>query len=245
MNPVPINQTNYNDLNQESCFNDFENNVKRRSFINKTFIFFLFSLLSTFSSCFLFKQENFYNYLIKTEIGQAIFIFSMIDFFITTISIICNPNLLKGKYKYIWYILFVYSLSFFVGFTTHNTKTKIIESAILITGSTVSVLIIYSCFTTIDFTRYIDVLFMIFMLIIFTGIVNIFFLNSIVYIFITGVSSLIFMFFIIIDIQMIVGGKHIKYNFSSDDYLMSSIIIYLDVINLFLYMIQCLNFFES
>ena len=245
MHPVPINETNYNDLNQESCFNDFENNVKRRSFINKTFLYFFISLISTYSSCTLFQKIEVYNYIKTTEIGQAIGIFSIVGFFFTTLSILCNENILKGKYKYFWYLLFVYCFSFFIGFSTHNVKQEILNSAIIITTGTTGVLTIYSCFTTIDFTRYFDVLLMILIVIIFTGIVNIFFLNSIIYLFITGVSSLLFMFFIIIDIQMIVGSKHIKYKFSTDDYLLASIILYLDVINLFLYIIQCLTFIEN
>jgi len=45
-------------------------------------------------------------------------------------------------------------------------------------------------------------------------------------------------FFIVFDTQMIVGGKHTKFSFSIDDYCMAAITLYLDIIQLFLYLLE-------
>ena len=48
-------------------------------------------------------------------------------------------------------------------------------------------------------------------------------------------------FFLIHDTQMIVGGKHRRFQFDKDSYILAAISLYLDIINLFLYIIQILN----
>merc|ERR1711972_32058 len=49
---------------------------------------------------------------------------------------------------------------------------------------------------------------------------------------------LVFVLFIIYDTQMILGGAHVKHEFSVDDYVLAALSLYLDVINLFLYLLQ-------
>jgi FtsH-binding integral membrane protein len=44
---------------------------------------------------------------------------------------------------------------------------------------------------------------------------------------------------------MILGQKHIKYKYSIDDYILAAMSLYLDVINMFLYIIQFLTLTSS
>ncbi|CAJ1445306.1 unnamed protein product [Effrenium voratum] len=53
-----------------------------------------------------------------------------------------------------------------------------------------------------------------------------------------GLGALIFSFYIILDTQLIVGGKHNKHRFSIDDYCMAAINIYVDIIQLFLFLLE-------
>ncbi len=41
--------------------------------------------------------------------------------------------------------------------------------------------------------------------------------------------------------QLVVGGKHNKYRIGVDDYVFAALNIYLDIINLFLYLLQLLS----
>lgn len=52
---------------------------------------------------------------------------------------------------------------------------------------------------------------------------------------------LLFSFYIIYDTQLIVGGKHHKHQFSIDDYCMAAIMLYLDVLNMFLNLLSILG----
>lgn len=61
-----------------------------------------------------------------------------------------------------------------------------------------------------------------------------------------GFGCLLFSFFIIYDTQMIVGGKDAsgqprKAQISVDDYVFAALNLYLDIINLFMYLLQLLN----
>ena len=56
-----------------------------------------------------------------------------------------------------------------------------------------------------------------------------------------GAGCLIFSMYIVYDTQLIVGGDHHKYEFSVDDYVFAALNIYLDIVNLFIYILQLLN----
>ena len=51
---------------------------------------------------------------------------------------------------------------------------------------------------------------------------------------------LLFVFYIVFDTQMIIGGKH-KVQFTLDDYAFASLNLYLDIINLFLHLLRLLG----
>jgi FtsH-binding integral membrane protein len=48
-------------------------------------------------------------------------------------------------------------------------------------------------------------------------------------------------FFLIYDTQLIVGGKHRRLKFDKDAYILASVSLYLDIINLFLFILQIMN----
>lgn len=55
---------------------------------------------------------------------------------------------------------------------------------------------------------------------------------------IAAVGVLLFSMYIVYDTQLIVGGHHRKHQFSIDDYVFAVLSIYLDIINMFLYLLQ-------
>jgi FtsH-binding integral membrane protein len=55
-----------------------------------------------------------------------------------------------------------------------------------------------------------------------------------------ALGVIVFSFFIVFDMQMIVGGKH-AHQFTPDDYIYASFVLYLDIINLFLKVLQMLG----
>jgi len=54
-------------------------------------------------------------------------------------------------------------------------------------------------------------------------------------------GALLFSCYLVYDVQLVVGGRHRKYEIGIDDYVMAALAIYLDIINLFLYILRLLQ----
>ena len=56
-----------------------------------------------------------------------------------------------------------------------------------------------------------------------------------------GCGAVLFSFYIIFDTQMIVKGNHNRYSYDIDDYVFAALSIYLDIVNLFFFLLQILG----
>mmetsp|Transcript_22799 Transcript_22799/g.35104 ORF Transcript_22799/g.35104 Transcript_22799/m.35104 type:complete len:90 (+) Transcript_22799:492-761(+) len=55
------------------------------------------------------------------------------------------------------------------------------------------------------------------------------------------VGALLFSFYLMYDIQMIMGGEKKEYSFDEDSYILAAVTLYLDIINMFLYILRILS----
>lgn len=235
-----------NNPNNYSSFDQFEDKRLRKKFVRKTLFTFSLSLFTTLGFCIGFKNLPNSNNFIKSELGEALYILSVSTTFLTMFVCLCSEDLLrKSPSKYIIYSLFVLAVSYSLGITSLYIRGDILYISIIITTGTTTSLILYSFIATTDFTEYYTYVVAIFMCLIFIGIVNIFFNNTIIQIIISGGGALVFACFIVFDMQMILGQKHIKYKYSIDDFILAAMSLYLDVINMFLYIIQFLTLTSS
>ena len=234
-------QTFWNDV-----WVDEEDKKLRKRFVRKTLFTFSLSLFTTLGFCIGFKNIPAIDTFVKSEVGEALYILSVSTTILTMFVCLCCEDLLrKTPSKYIIYSLFVLAISYSLGITSLYIKSDILYISIIVTSGTTTSLILYSFISTTDFTEYYTYLVAIFMCLIFIGIVNIFFDNTIIQIIISGGGALIFACFIVFDMQMILGQKHIKYKYSVNDYILAAMSLYLDVINMFLYIIQFLTLTSS
>jgi len=51
-------------------------------------------------------------------------------------------------------------------------------------------------------------------------------------------GSVLFSAFLVFDVQRIIGGAHHKHEYSVDDYVLAALTVYLDIINIFLYLLE-------
>ena len=108
--------------------------------------------------------------------------------------------------------------------------------ALGITVCTVLVLVTYAFFTKRDFTAWLDILIICSFFLFIWGMFSLFFPIDIGWFKIyAGIAALLTCAYIVIDIQMICGGKRLE--FTPDDYIFAAITIYLDIINLFVYIL--------
>lgn len=68
----------------------------------------------------------------------------------------------------------------------------------------------------------------------------IFFKSEIMYVIYAGLAALVFMVYLAIDIQMVIGGK--RYEYSPEDYIVAAIQLFLDIIYIFIYILQILGY---
>ena len=52
---------------------------------------------------------------------------------------------------------------------------------------------------------------------------------------------ILFSFYLIYDTQLIIGGKHRQYQFTEDMYILGALTLYLDIINIFIYLLEIMN----
>lgn len=52
-----------------------------------------------------------------------------------------------------------------------------------------------------------------------------------------GIGALIFSVYLVYDTQMMMGGGH-KYSISPEEYIFAAVALYLDIINIFLYVLR-------
>jgi len=140
--------------------------------------------------------------------------------------------------NYILLGLFTVCESLSLGVVGLVYTTESIMMAAGLTFAMVLALTIFAFQTKIDFTQCRSAMFVILFLFIICGIMFAFMPYSrqmeIVY---AGIGAAIFSIYLIIDTQMMMGGSH-KFSISPEEYVFAAIAIYLDIINLFLYLLK-------
>jgi FtsH-binding integral membrane protein len=119
-------------------------------------------------------------------------------------------------------------------------KTEIVIYAVGITLAIFFALTAFAFQTKIDFTVCHQLAFvMLWVLILFGFIAGITRGNNVVNLVYSALGAVFFCFFLVIDTQLIIGGG--RFAISPEDYILAAVVIYMDVINLFLYILRLLN----
>jgi protein lifeguard len=158
------------------------------------------------------------------------------------VIMMCNPESVKKvPHNYISLSIFTLFMSYILSISTIRFDTEILLIGLGTTTGITSALTLYASQTRYDFTECGGYLLVALMGIIITSMINIFIVNSVLQSIIAGTGAIIFSGFIVHDTQMIIGGKHRKYSYSIDDYVFAALSIYLDIINLFLFILDLLT----
>jgi FtsH-binding integral membrane protein len=119
------------------------------------------------------------------------------------------------------------------------TDPKVVMMAGALTFGVVIGLTLYAFYTKTDFTMLGGILFILVMVLIVAGILAAVFRSRWGAWGICIGGSIIFGLYLIMDTQLIIGKN--KNYFSIDDYIMAAINIYIDILQLFLFILQILN----
>ncbi|XP_067121174.1 protein lifeguard 1-like [Centruroides vittatus] len=164
---------------------------------------------------------------------------SMILTFAILFAMICFEDVRKKvPGNYICLFLFTTAESFMLGIIASAYKKEEVLYAGAICVVVFFALTAFAFQTKIDFTLYSGFLFVAMIVLIIFGFVTIFLPhNRILNLVYASIGALIFSLYIIFDTQMMLGGKH-KYAISPEEYIFAVLNLYLDIINLFLMILQ-------
>lgn len=226
-------------IDNNILLNPFSNSIIRRGFIKKVYSLLTLQLLFTTAMSALFIFNDTLNSFSKSEPGQALLWISIVGMLGCIIGPMCCCQNAYRKYPGNYLLLSVFTLctSYMVAVTTTIYDQHAVLYAFITTVVVTITLTIYAMQTKYDFTTWGGGLLSCLMCLIVLGIINIFVQNQFLQTLIAAGGALIFSMYIIYDTQMIVGGNH-KYQFDVDDYVFATITLYLDIINLFLYLLE-------
>jgi FtsH-binding integral membrane protein len=169
-------------------------------------------------------------------------------FIVTLFSLICCSKLRRQHpHGMIALTIFTLASSYFVGticaLYAHVIGPYVVLEALLMTILMVTGLTVFAFQTKYDFTR----------INCFAIVLGMMLFNLCIFQFVFVFPSMPFWrnmyavmgaglmcFFIVYDTQLMLGGKH-KYNLSVDEHIFAALNLYLDIINLFLYLLQLLS----
>jgi len=157
------------------------------------------------------------------------------------LALMCVGDLRKTfPHNFILLGIFTLFESLLLGVFSAHMDTKSVVMAIGITAVVCVSLTIFAFQTKIDFTVYTGAAFVGLMILILMGFVMMFVKAPIAHIVYGGFGAILFSFFLLIDTQMIVGGTR-QVTISPEEYILAVITLYMDIIQLFLYILQILN----
>ena len=168
-------------------------------------------------------------------------IIALVGYIVTLYALGCYKSVArKVPTNYVLLFVFTCCMTYMVSSITCFYSPQVILAAAILTAATVWALFTYAMTTSTDFTAFGGALWAIFFLFL-TGTLLVIFMSPLFRTHILASCLIIFVccFYIIFDIQLTVGSR--ANQLSIDDYIFASMMIYLDVVNLFLEILRLMG----
>lgn len=146
--------------------------------------------------------------------------------------------------NYILLSIFTFCVSWIVGTVCVRTDPKLVLMAAVLTMAMFLGLTLYACTTKTDFTNSLcgfHILVIHLTLIVFLIPMSFILHDRTLELFCAYLGVTLFSFYIIYDTQLIMKGDRTNGVFDEDDYILAAVILYLDIINLFLKILEILS----
>ncbi|CAF3816870.1 unnamed protein product [Rotaria sp. Silwood1] len=217
-------------------FTDLENKGIRRVFIRKVYSILMIQLTITFGLIALFHFIPAIREYVRSPDGRWLYFTSYVVFIVTYFALVCSKNAArKFPLNLILLAILTLSMGYMMGMISAYYK---IESVLIAVGITAFVCLgvtLFSFQTKYDFTSCMGVLLVMTLALLAFGIVCIFTYSRLLYTIYAGLGAVLFSIFLAVDTQLIIGGK--RYEISAEDHIFASLMLYMDIINIFLYIL--------
>lgn len=230
-----------NNVGKDEGFEEFDliNNKKLRlDFIKKTFGILGTQLLITFivtliplmvESVRVWMHQNWWLCIVSSVLAMIILY-----------VVIYTKAGRKVPINYVLIFLFTIFEAYTVAFIAARYQPETVALAAGLTTLIVITLSIYAACTKTDFTKCGGFLLICLVVLITGGILAFFFRNRILNLILSCLGVIVFGIYLIFDIQLLLGNK--KNKFSKDDYILAAMMLYIDIIQIFIYILQIIGF---
>lgn len=209
----------------------------RHGFIRKVFSIVTVQLVVTFGIAYPFVVGEWG----RTFIRQNPILLGVVSFIplVVVCYMMCYPQAARTyPQNYMCLAAITLAMGLIVGVSGAASGQEAFGIAAAITAVITFGLILFAFQTTYDFTGAGPYLFVMLLVLMAMGFVNIFFQSPLMDLVYAGMGALIMSMYIVFDVQKIIGGKHHQFRFSVDDYAFAALALYLDIINLFLFILR-------
>jgi len=165
--------------------------------------------------------------------------------FVLLLVLVCAPNMARSyPQNYILLFAFTFCQSISVGgvcaITAVESSKSIVLMAALATSIVVVGLTLFAFQTKYDFTSLVGVMWIVLLGFIAFGLIRMFFPHNkwteVAY---SSMGAMIFGVYLIIDTQLLIGRG--KIHIDEEDYILGALLLYIDIINLFLHILKLLS----
>lgn len=218
---------------------DFSDKTIRRGFLRKVYAILMVQLSITlaFISWFLYHSPT------RNFVGRhpELFIVAIIVLFVCMIALACCGEVRrKAPMNFILLSLFTFAEAFMLSVTASRYKSEEVLMAVGITAAVCLGLTLFAFQTKYDFTMCGGILLVAVIILFIFGIVAIFVKGKIITLVYASLGALIFSIYLIYDTQLMMGGDH-KYSISPEEYIFAALNLYIDIVNIFIYILTIIG----
>lgn len=218
---------------------EFTDETVRKGFIRKVYSILCAQLLVTLAviSLFVFHDGT---KMWARQHHEFLWISFGVTFVIMIALACCESVRRSFPLNFIFLGIFTLAESFMLGMISGAFARFEVFLAVGITAAVCLGLTIFAFQTKWDFTVMGGVLFVAAIILMLFGIIAIFFPGKTITLVYASVGALIFCIYLIYDTQLMMGGNH-KYSISPEEYIFAALNLYLDIIQIFIYILTIIG----
>ncbi|XP_037946528.1 protein lifeguard 1-like isoform X3 [Teleopsis dalmanni] len=217
----------------------FDDQSIRKGFIRKVYMILMGQLLVTFGFVALFVFHKPTQQFVQRN--PALFWVALAVLLVTMIAMACCEGVRrKTPMNFIFLTLFTLAESFLLGVSASRYESQEVLMAVGITAAVCLALTLFAMQTKYDFTMCGGVLLVAMVVFLIFGIVAIFVPGKIMTLVYASCGALLFSIYLVYDTQLMMGGEH-KYSISPEEYIFAALNLYLDIVNIFMYILTIIG----
>lgn len=217
----------------------FSEKTVRQGFIRKVYSILFVQLLVSIAIVCLFVLSPPVNSYVRRN--QWMFWSAWILTIVFMIAIACCENARRSyPLNFILLGLFTLCESYLIGVVSAHYKVNEVLMAMGIVAVVSLAITLFAFQTKYDFTMMGGCLFVAVIVLLCFGILTIFFHSKILRLIYACIGALIFGLYLVMDTQLMMGGNK-RYSISPEDYVFAALNLYIDIVTLFLYILEIIG----